>query len=69
LSAETICADGVKLIGWIANRVVSGYSEVEETLNILAKHISAPLLATVDYTDKLDVEKMASEIDLAALCN
>ena len=67
LSAETIIADGVELVGWVANQVAPDYGDMEETLDTLTARIQAPMLAEVAYMNRLDINAIASAIDLASL--
>ncbi|MEE9551992.1 MAG: dethiobiotin synthase [Gammaproteobacteria bacterium] len=64
LSAETICADNVNLIGWIANQVVPDYGNVDETISTITSHIPAPLLASIPYLETLEVEQLAKQFQL-----
>ncbi len=67
LSAETICADNVNLIGWIANQIVPDYGNVDETVSTITSHIPAPLLASIPYLETLEVEQFAKQFQLDAL--
>jgi len=67
LSTETIIADGVRLAGWIANKVDPDYAGVDKTVETLASRISAPLLATLPYLPSLDVALLAGEVDSEVL--
>lgn len=67
LSTEMIIADGVRLAGWIANKVDPDYAGVDKTVETLASRISAPLLATLPYLPALDVNVLARRINLDIL--
>jgi dethiobiotin synthetase len=45
LTAEAITRDGLKLAGWVANQIDSGYATVDETVACLTDRLSAAPLA------------------------
>jgi len=47
LSQQAIAARGLKLAGWIANRIDPGMSRFEENLSALEERMAAPLLAVI----------------------
>ena len=47
LSQQAIAALGLKLAGWIANRIDPGMSRFEENLSALEERMAAPLLAVI----------------------
>ena len=49
LTAQAIKQQGVKLIGWIANRVNPGLRHYAELIELLSKKIDAPLLGQIPY--------------------
>lgn len=49
LTAEAIIADGLELIGWVANDVEQGFSSKDENIRTLVQQIPAPLLFEVPY--------------------
>lgn len=49
LTGQAIAAQGLKLAGWIANRIDPGMSRFEENLATLQDHIAAPLLGIIPY--------------------
>lgn len=51
LTAEALQADGVPLIGWIANVLDPEYATTAATLATLDDRITAPMLGSVDYGD------------------
>lgn len=69
LSSETIRADNVRLIGWIANQVDPDYGESAETVNYLSEQIPAPLLGSVPHLAELSPEKVATYIAVDLLVN
>ncbi|MBY5991056.1 dethiobiotin synthase [Ferrimonas balearica] len=63
LSAEAVRADGLKLAGWVANRVDPAMRHYDENLATLAEMLAAPLLAEVPY---LEGEAAADHLGPAA---
>lgn len=49
LSAASIRAAGLSLLGWVANRVDPAMAEAEASLQAIAQRIGAPLLGRVDH--------------------
>lgn len=49
LTEQAIVARGLKLVGWIANRIDPAMSRFEENLATLKERIGAPLLGVVPY--------------------
>lgn len=49
LTAQAIKQQGVKLVGWIANRVNPGLRHYAELIELLSKKIDAPLLGQIPY--------------------
>ena len=49
LSAEAVLADGVQLLGWVANAVEQNFARAEENLETLHRLMPAPLLFQVPY--------------------
>lgn len=49
LTAEAIRADGLTLLGWVANRVEADYAASTATLDTLRASIPAPLLGDIAY--------------------
>lgn len=64
LSYEAIKADGLRCIGWIAN-CIEEMPYLDENVNYLKEHFSAPMLAKVD--NETDVSKIASKINLTTI--
>lgn len=54
LSAEAILADGVEMLGWVANAVDPGYAYRAETIDTLSTRIEAPLLGATAWHEPLD---------------
>lgn len=49
LTAESIKASGVPLLGWIANRINPGLRHYAKLVELLEKQIDAPLLGQIPY--------------------
>ncbi|GAA6134009.1 dethiobiotin synthase [Oceaniserpentilla sp. 4NH20-0058] len=64
LTVEAIQRDGMKLAGWIANRVDPEMSAYDENLVTLKSLIQAPCLGDVPYLDNMEIEKVAEYIQL-----
>ncbi len=60
LTVEAIAARGLKLAGWVANRVDPEMAAYEENLAALARRIAAPLLAEMPCLALPDPARMAA---------
>lgn len=49
LTAEAIRADGLPLIGWMANRINPGLAHYAQIIDRLQHHIKAPLIGEIPY--------------------
>jgi len=49
LTRDAIAAEGLKLAGWVANRIDPGMARVEENVAALRERLGAPLIADVPY--------------------
>jgi len=67
LTSEAINADGIRLVGWVSNRLDSDYLLAEETIKTLNAHLSCPHLADLPYSDNFEPEKMLETIDLSSI--
>ncbi|MGH1461486.1 MAG: dethiobiotin synthase [Neptuniibacter sp.] len=67
LTAESIARDGLKLAGWVANRVDPDMACYEENAATIEMMLRAPLLAEVPYIRELSAEKVAKYLDLDKL--
>jgi dethiobiotin synthetase len=63
LSAETIAADGVTLLGWVANAVDPDYAYAAETIETLRTRLPAPLLGVTAWQDPFEPNKIAAALD------
>lgn len=60
LTVEAIAARGLKLAGWVANRVDPEMAAHEENLLALSRRITAPLLAEIPHLSPPDPARMAA---------
>jgi len=49
LTAEAIEAEGLKLAGWVANRIDPGMARAEENIQALRERLRAPLIADIPF--------------------
>ncbi len=67
LSAEAIHADGLKLVGWVANRAEPEMARFDENLATLKALLPAPLLGCVPHLPQPTSESAAHHLDLGPL--
>lgn len=68
LSAEAIRADGLKVAGWIANRIGPEPMSVEpENLQYLRTHMAAPLIGELPWQAEPDPEALSAHLDIKRL--
>lgn len=67
LTVEAIHRDGLKLAGWIANRVDEDMAVYEENIETLHAMIQAPCLGEVPFLSKPTPEAVASHIKLPSV--
>lgn len=67
LTAEAIKADGLKLLGWIANDVEGAMPERAANLETLKQQLGAPLLAELPYSDCPTAGELVRYVDREAL--
>lgn len=60
LTVAAIAARGLKLAGWVANRVDPAMDAYEENLRALSRRIAAPLLAETPYLEPPEPARMAA---------
>lgn len=66
LTAEALCADGLPMLGWVANALEPEYATTDATLALLRERIAAPLLGKVGHDDPDHAALLARiEYDLA----
>ncbi len=64
LTMEAIKADGVELVGWVANRVDPNMANYQENLDSLKALIEAPMLGEVPYLPEVSPQLAANFISL-----
>ena len=67
LTAQAIRARGLKLAGWIANRIDPAMPVAEENVTALAERLAAPLLGEIEFTVAPDPQHLAALFDLSNL--
>ncbi|UTW14186.1 dethiobiotin synthase [Marinobacterium rhizophilum] len=67
LSAEAIVRDGLRIAGWVANRIDPRMACYDENLATLGGFLQAPLLGEVPYLDNPTPEAVADCLDLSPL--
>ncbi|KAF3977618.1 MAG: dethiobiotin synthase [Methylococcales symbiont of Iophon sp. n. MRB-2018] len=64
LTLRQIQADGIECAGWIAMCLDSDMQLMAENIESISNRTSAPLLGVLPFTEKLDVNYLASKINL-----
>ncbi|HEX5277892.1 MAG TPA: dethiobiotin synthase [Fluviicoccus sp.] len=67
LTAEAILRDGLRLAGWVANRVDPDMVETEGNLNTLRNMLPAPCLGVLPYRPGGAADEMAEYLDISTL--
>ncbi|KFA95992.1 MULTISPECIES: dethiobiotin synthase [Vibrio] len=67
LTAEAIKADGLELVGWVANRVNPGVEHYAEIIEMLENKIDAPKLGEVPYVPGCKKRDLGKYIKLDVL--
>ncbi|MGY3570101.1 dethiobiotin synthase [Vibrio paucivorans] len=67
LTAEIIKADGLNLVGWVANRVNPGTEHYAEIIEMLEDKMDAPKLGEIPYVPRVKRKDLGKYIDLAPL--
>ena len=67
LTAEAIVRDGLKIVGWVANRIDPAMSCFEENLETLASLMPAPCLGVVPRLSGNDPDAVAEYLDISPL--
>jgi dethiobiotin synthetase len=60
LSAEAILARGLRLVGWVANRIDPDMLAYQDNLTALRARLPAPLLAELPYAIQPDAQAMSA---------
>ncbi|MDB5807961.1 MAG: dethiobiotin synthase [Betaproteobacteria bacterium] len=67
LTAAAVRARGLKLAGWIANRIDAAMPVADENIAALGERLDSPLLGTVEFSPAPDAHRLSSQLNLAAL--
>ena len=67
LTAHAIRARGLRLAGWIANRIDPTMTVADESIKALAERLAAPLLGEIEFTAAPDPRRIAALLDLTNL--
>jgi dethiobiotin synthetase len=67
LTAQAIRTRGLKLAGWIANRIDPAMRVAGENVSALAERLDAPLLGEIEFTTVPDPRRIAALLDLSRL--
>ncbi|ABV87127.1 dethiobiotin synthase [Shewanella pealeana] len=67
LTAQAIKADGLNIVGWVANQVDKDMAYQEQNLESLKALLPAPCLGYVPYLAEATAEAAASHLDLTLL--
>ncbi|KGY12790.1 dethiobiotin synthetase [Vibrio tubiashii] len=69
LTMDAIKADGVEIVGWVANRVNPGTEHYAEIIELLEHKIDAPKLGEIPYVPKVKRKDLAKYIDVSPIIN
>ncbi|EGQ8008792.1 ATP-dependent dethiobiotin synthetase BioD [Vibrio parahaemolyticus] len=69
LTAEIIKADGLNLVGWIANRVNPGTEHYADIIEMLESRIDAPKLGEIPYIPSVKRKELGKYINVEPLLN
>ena len=64
LTAESIAARGLRLVGWVANHVDPDMPEQQANIDWLQSQLNVPLLADLPYSATPDAQQLAVHFDL-----
>jgi dethiobiotin synthetase len=67
LTAQAIRSRGIKLAGWVANRIDPLMPVAAENVAALAARLAAPLVGHIEYTLAPDVRRLAAGLDISRL--
>ena len=67
LTAEAIRADGLNIVGWVANRVNPGTEHYAEIIRLLELRLGAPKLGEIPYVPSAKRKNLGQYIDIAPL--
>lgn len=67
LTAECIKADGLNLVGWVANRVNPGTEHYADIISLLEARLGAPKLGEIPYMPSVKRRELGKFIDISPL--
>lgn len=67
LTADAIRADGLPLIGWMANRINPGLAHYAQIIDRLQHHINAPLIGEIPYLLRPEERELGHYLDTEKL--
>lgn len=67
LTAESIEADGLTIVGWVANRINPGTEHYAEIIEVLESRIQAPKLGEIPYVPSAKRTELGKYINLEPL--
>lgn len=65
LTYETICNDGLNVVGWIANQLQPDMPYYQENLQLLTAKIGAPKIAEIPYSRRINEIDLAQFVDFS----
>ncbi|NRB70028.1 MAG: ATP-dependent dethiobiotin synthetase BioD [Vibrio sp.] len=67
LTVDAIKADGLALVGWVANRINPGTEHYADIIQMLEQKIGAPKLGEIPYVPSVKQKDLARYIDVSTL--
>ncbi len=71
LTAQAVSARGLRLVGWIANRIEPNMTHAQDNIDTLTRALqqrhAAPLLGVVDYLVPVTAARVADRLDIDAV--
>ncbi|WP_260258754.1 dethiobiotin synthase [Vibrio intestinalis] len=69
LTLDAIKADGLNVVGWVANRINPGTEHYAEIIEMLEQKIDAPKIGEIPYVPSVKRKDLAKYIDVSPLIN
>ena len=67
LTAQSIRASGLLLVGWVANQIDSQMMSFEENINALKQRLNCPLLGVLPFEQHVNAKKFSTLLDVTQL--
>ena len=67
LTLDAIKADGLEVVGWVANRVNPGTEHYADIIEMLEHKIDAPKIGEIPYVPSVKRQGLAKYIDVSPL--